>query len=115
MRGYTTSGNIRIIARILRDEFTQRILRSLLEHPEGVKVSWVTTLCFYNKLNLHNPKERRKAYQRTYRRIKTLAKHGLVVIESPKNFKFKIIKLNPARALHVINLIFFVVILDGAH
>ncbi len=82
-------------------------MQILLEHPEGVKIAWLARVYFSNKLDLSNPKDKRNAYQKIYRRIKTLEKHGLVKIESPKNYsKAKIIKLNPARALHVINLNF---------
>ena len=88
------------------DELTRWILQILLEHPEGVKIAWLARVYFSNKLDLSNLKDKRNAYQKIYRRIKTLEKHGLVKIETPKNYsKAKIIKLNPACALHVINLI----------
>ena len=60
------------------DELTRWILQILLEHPEGVKIAWLVRVYFSNKLDFSNPKDKRKAYQRIYRRIKTLEKHGLV-------------------------------------
>jgi hypothetical protein len=90
---------------VVHDELTRWFLRLLLERPEGVNIAWATAVYYRNKLNWYDPKERRKAYQRVYRRIKALEKLGLVVASPSKNSKFKIIKLNPARAMHVINLI----------
>jgi hypothetical protein len=99
------SDDIKVVLRILDDELTRWLLKLLLEHPEGVNIAWATALYYRNKIDWYDPKERRNAYQRVYRRIKTLEKYGFVITDSPKNSRFKIIKLNPARAMHVINLI----------
>jgi len=93
------------INKLLSDPLLKWIIKMLLEHPEGVNMPFLLNIYYRSNTSLHNRKERQKLYQRIYRRIRTLEKHGLVIIESPKNSKYKIIKLNASRALHVINLI----------
>jgi len=91
--------------KLFSDDLTKWIVKVLLEKPEGVNIPWTVNTYFRNNIHLSNRKERQKLYQRVYRRIQTLAKHGIVIIDSHKNSRFNIIKLNVNRAMHVINLI----------
>jgi len=94
------------LLRILFDELTRQILKILLKEPEGVTIPYILgTIYRCNSGGFDSrSKEWRKLYQRIYRRIQTLAKYGLVIIDSSKNSKYNIIKLNAKRARHVINL-----------
>lgn len=91
--------------KLFSDDLTKWLVKVLLEKPEGINIAWAVNTYFRNNIHLYNRKERQKLYQRVYRRIQTLAKYGIIIIDSPKNSKYKIIKLNSSCAMHVINLI----------
>jgi hypothetical protein len=89
---------------LLEDTLLHDVIRLLLDHPEGVKVAWVSSILsrkYHVGLDVNSQKA---FYHRVYRRFKTLLRLGWV---DKVNSKASIFRLNSAHVKDVINLIFY--------